>query len=76
MTEKFQAPAVGAEPDHDAWKCDRCHGEGWHWVEREGVEWRDKVHSKEHCEQCDGIGWCGPDAQAAAGLDAKEKTNA
>lgn len=66
---------AAAEPDHDASRCDRCHGEGWHWVEREGVDWRDKVHSKEHCEQCDGIGWCGPDAQAAA-THAKEKTNA
>ena len=51
--------------DHDAWQCDRCHGEGWHWVEREGVEWRDIVRTKEHCEECDGLGWLGPDAAQA-----------
>jgi len=68
MSQEIQGvqPAHQAEPDHDAWKCDRCHGEGWHWVEREGVEWRDKVHSKEHCEQCDGLGFLGPDAAKAA----------
>lgn len=58
--------SAAAEEDHDAWQCERCNGDGWHWVEREGVEWRDKVHSKEHCEQCDGLGWLGPDATKAA----------
>lgn len=62
--EAFKRAA--AEEDHDAWQCDRCHGDGWHWVEREGVEWRDKVSTKEHCEQCDGLGWLGPDATKAA----------
>lgn len=62
-----RAPATpAAEEDHDAWQCDRCNGDGWHWVEHEGVEWRDKVSTKEHCEQCDGLGWLGPDATKAA----------
>lgn len=52
--------------DADAWKCDRCDGDGWHWTEEEGCEPRDKVVAKAHCEQCDGLSWCGPDALAAA----------
>jgi len=63
-----------SEPDFDAWQCDRCHGDGWHWTEEEGCEPRDKVAVKTHCEQCGGLGWLGPDAKAAA-THAKEKTN-
>lgn len=78
-----RAPATpAAEEDHDAWQCDRCNGDGWHWVEHEGVEWRDKVSTKEHCEQCDGLGWLGPDATKAAAakkgkppVQPKEPTN-
>jgi len=62
-----QAPQP-AQADLDAWRCDRCNGDGWHYVEREGVDPRDIVRTKEHCEECDGIGWCGPDARIAAGL--------
>lgn len=64
---KTQSPDP-AQADLDAWRCDRCNGDGWHYVEREGVDPRDIVRTKEHCEECDGIGWCGPDARIAAGL--------
>lgn len=54
-------------PDElDAWKCPDCDGEGLVRLEREGVDWRDIVITKEHCDGCDGIGWQGPDATRAA----------
>lgn len=74
---RSQAPAVAhAEPDHDAWKCDRCNGDGWHWeMAQVGERKSDQQELKTECRECGGIGWCGPDAQAAAS-HAKEKTNA
>lgn len=54
----------------DAWKCERCHGKGWHWQSESvnhgkaiGVE---SVDLKTHCDACEGVGWCGPDAERAA----------
>jgi hypothetical protein len=60
-----------AQPDLDAWKCERCHGKGWHWQSESinhgkeiGVE---TVDLRTHCDACEGVGWCGPDAARATG---------
>lgn len=54
----------------DAWKCERCHGKGWHWQSESvnhgkeiGVE---NVDLRTHCDACEGSGWRGPDAALAA----------
>ncbi|CAN7446928.1 hypothetical protein LJR066_002790 [Acidovorax sp. LjRoot66] len=73
---RFDAPApdywhpLPDGPELDAWKCDRCHGKGWHWEavsinhgKEIGVE---NVDLKTSCDDCEGVGWCGPDADRAA----------
>lgn len=67
------AASAGSEPvtlDLEAWKCERCHGKGWHWQSESvnhgkgiGVE---NVDLRTHCDACEGSGWCGPDADRAA----------
>ena len=64
--------------DLDAWKCECCHGKGWHWKSESvnhgkeiGVE---NVDLKTHCDACEGVGWCGSDAERAA-LAQKEGTH-
>ena len=60
--------AQSADPDLDAWECEKCHGTGIHEFAGYGDSPRGQypITQREDCDQCETVGWCGPDAEAAA----------
>ncbi len=55
--------------DLDAWKCERCDGDGWHWESVQVAERKsDTQECKTDCRECGGVGYMGPDAARMARL--------
>ena len=53
--------------DLDAWKCERCNGEGWHWeMAQVGERESDQQECKTDCRECGAVGFFGPDAEKAS----------
>lgn len=67
--ETFPPPTPIDSEELDAWVCDHCNGDGWHWQEHQVGERKTDVQQlKTHCDKCEGLGYCGPDAKARAAL--------
>lgn len=69
IEEAFPPPTPIDSEELDAWVCDHCNGDGWHWQEHQVGERKTDVQQlKTHCDKCEGLGYCGPDAEARAAL--------